>query len=151
MPPWIEQLRRVPLVLFVALYSVVTGGPLLWVAMMSLRTTAEIFKDPYGFPSPAHWEKFADAWTKSNYGTYFWNSTVVCVVDAGNHTALLISPFVKRRTTDSAVYNTLSVLRTIELLLGLRPMTHFDAGAKPMTASFQTTADLSPYTAEGTR
>jgi DNA-binding beta-propeller fold protein YncE len=81
----------------------------------------------------------------------FWNSTVVCVVDAGNHTALLISPFVKRRTTDSAVYNTLSVLRTIELLLGLRPMTHFDAGAKPMTASFQTTADLSPYTAEGTR
>ena len=44
------QLRRVPLVLFVALYTVVTGGPLLWVATMSLRTTAEIFKNPYGFP-----------------------------------------------------------------------------------------------------
>ena len=75
----IEQARRVPLVLFVVLYSVVTGGPLLWVAMMSLRTTSEIFKAPYGFPSPVHWEKFADAWTKSNYGTYFWNSTIVVV------------------------------------------------------------------------
>ena len=74
------QMRRVPLVLFVAFYTVVTCGPLLWVAMMSLRTTTEIFKSPYGFPSPAHWEKFADAWTKSNYGTYFWNSTIVVIV-----------------------------------------------------------------------
>ena len=56
------------------------AGPFLWVASMSLRTTAEIFKAPYGLPSPAHWEKFVDAWTKSNYGTYFWNSTIVVVV-----------------------------------------------------------------------
>src|SRR6266480_4188133 len=75
-----EQLRRVPLVLFVLLYTVVTGGPFLWVATMSLRTTAEIFKAPYGLPSPVHWEKFVDAWTKSNYGTYFWNSTFVVVI-----------------------------------------------------------------------
>ena len=75
-----EQLRRVPLVLFVLLYTVVTGGPFLWVPTMSLRTTAEIFKAPYGFPSPVHWEKFVDAWTKSNYGTYFWNSTFVVVI-----------------------------------------------------------------------
>ena len=74
------QVRRLPLVLFVILYTAVTGGPLLWVATMSLRTTAEIFKNPYGWPSPAHWEKFADAWTKSNYGTYFWNSTIVVVI-----------------------------------------------------------------------
>src|SRR2546427_12736782 len=72
-----EQLRRVPLVLFVLLYTLITGGPFLWVAAMSLRTTAEIFKAPYGLPPPAHWEKFVDAWTKSNYGTHFWNSTFV--------------------------------------------------------------------------
>src|SRR6476620_8069995 len=75
----IERLRSVPLFFFIALYTLVTGGPLLWVAAMSLRTTAEIFRSPYGFPSPAHWEKFADAWTKSNYATYFWNSTVTVV------------------------------------------------------------------------
>jgi ABC-type glycerol-3-phosphate transport system permease component len=77
--PGFGQVRRLPLLVFVAIYTVVTGGPLLWVATMSLRTTAEIFKDPYGAPSPIHWEKFADAWTKSNYGTYFWNSTLVVV------------------------------------------------------------------------
>ena len=84
----IERVRRVPLALFAAFYTVVTGGPLVWVAMMSLRTTAEIFRDPYGFPSPAHWEKFADAWTKSNYGTYFWNSTIVVVVAVALVTAV---------------------------------------------------------------
>ena len=75
----LEHVRRIPLVLFVLVYTAVTGGPLLWVATMSLRTTAEIFRDPYGAPSPIHWEKFADAWTRSNYGTYFWNSTLVVV------------------------------------------------------------------------
>ena len=75
-----EQVRRLPLVLFVVVYTVVTGGPFLWVATMSLRTTAEIFKNPYGVPSPAHWEKFVEAWTKANYSTYFWNSTVVVVI-----------------------------------------------------------------------
>jgi len=74
------HVRRLPLVLFVVLYTVMTGGPFLWVAMMSLRTTSEIFKSPYGLPSPIHWEKFADAWTKSNYSTYFWNSAVVVVI-----------------------------------------------------------------------
>ena len=77
--PRLAQLARVPLLAFIALHTIVTGGPLLWVASMSLRTTAEIFKSPYGLPSPAHWEKFADAWVKSNYATYFWNSTVTVV------------------------------------------------------------------------
>jgi multiple sugar transport system permease protein/raffinose/stachyose/melibiose transport system permease protein len=77
--PGFASLARVPLLAFIALYTVVTGGPLVWVASMSLRTTAEIFRNPYGLPSPAHWQKFADAWTKSNYATYFWNSTVTVV------------------------------------------------------------------------
>jgi len=72
--------RRFPLALFALIYTLITGGPLLWVATMSLRTTGEIFKDPYGLPSPVHWGKFADAWTKSNYHTYFWNSTIVVVI-----------------------------------------------------------------------
>lgn len=76
----IAHLRRLPLALVALLYTVVAGGPLLWVAMMSLRTTAEIFKSPYALPSPIHWDKFVDAWTKSNYGTYFRNSAIVVVV-----------------------------------------------------------------------
>ena len=54
-----------------------TGGPFLWVALMSLRTTPEILDAPYALPNPAHWGKFAAAWTASKYGVYFWNSLIV--------------------------------------------------------------------------
>ncbi len=37
---------------------------------------------------------------------------------------------------DSNMYNTTSVLRTMELILHLHPMTHFDAAARPMVAAF---------------
>jgi ABC-type glycerol-3-phosphate transport system permease component len=76
---WSAQARRAPLLLFLILYTVLSGGPFLWVAVMSVRTTPEIFASPYALPSRFHWEKFVDAWTNSNYGTYFWNSTIVVV------------------------------------------------------------------------
>jgi len=49
------------------------------------------------------------------------------------------------------MYNTTSMLRTMELILGLNPMTHFDAGARPMNAAFQPAANPAPYTAEKPR
>jgi hypothetical protein len=39
------------------------------------------------------------------------------------------------------------MLRTMELLLGLPPMTQYDAAALPMYKAFKTTADLTPYEA----
>ena len=72
-------------------------------------------------------------------------------VDSHRSPAFLISSYVKRHAVDSTMYNTTSMLRTMEFLLGLHPMTHFDAGARPMTASFQTTPDPAPYTAEKPR
>jgi ABC-type glycerol-3-phosphate transport system permease component len=75
----LRALRRVPLLAFLALYTILTGGPFLWVASMSLRTTNEIFAAPYALPAKLHWEKFVEAWTRSNYGTYFWNSVIVVV------------------------------------------------------------------------
>jgi ABC-type glycerol-3-phosphate transport system permease component len=79
MTPWLAYIRRTPLLLFVLLYTLATGGPFLWVALMSVRTTPEIFANPYALPSRFHWDKFTDAWSSSNYGTYFWNSTIVVV------------------------------------------------------------------------
>ena len=76
---WLAYLRRTPLLLFVVLYTIATGGPFLWVALMSVRTTPEIFGNPYAIPSHPHWNKFAEAWTSSHYGTYFWNSAIVVV------------------------------------------------------------------------
>ena len=76
---WLAQVRRSPLLVLVLLYTVTSGGPFVWVAVMSLRTTPEILDSPFALPSRLHFEKFVDAWTRSNYGTYFWNSTIVVV------------------------------------------------------------------------
>jgi multiple sugar transport system permease protein/raffinose/stachyose/melibiose transport system permease protein len=76
---WFLHLRRTPLVLCLIFYTILTGGPFLWVTSMSLRTTPEIFDNPYALPVHTHWEKFVNAWTNSNYGAYFWNSLIVVV------------------------------------------------------------------------
>ena len=49
------------------------------------------------------------------------------------------------------MYNTTSILRTMEFLLGLKPMTHFDAAARPMTAAFQSQPNPAPYAVEKPR
>ncbi|MEO5893488.1 MAG: bifunctional YncE family protein/alkaline phosphatase family protein, partial [Ferruginibacter sp.] len=53
-------------------------------------------------------------------------------VDAHRTTAYLAGPFVKRGYTDHTMYSTSSMLRTIELILGLPPMSQYDASAPPM-------------------
>ncbi|HZR25871.1 MAG TPA: bifunctional YncE family protein/alkaline phosphatase family protein [Vicinamibacterales bacterium] len=67
-------------------------------------------------------------------------------VDAHRSPGLVISPFSKRRTVDSTLYTTSGVLRTMELILGLPPMTQYDAAATPMYNAFQPTPDATPYT-----
>ena len=74
---WLSWVRRTPLLLFLLAYTVLTAGPFLWVAAMSLRTTSEIFANPYGLPRHLHWINFSEAWISSNYSTYFWNSSLV--------------------------------------------------------------------------
>ena len=66
-------------------------------------------------------------------------------VDARRTTGFVISPYVRRASVDRTSYTTSSMLRTIELLLGLPPMSQFDAAATPMFASFGSTADLTPF------
>jgi hypothetical protein len=64
---------------------------------------------------------------------------------------LAISPYTRRGIVDSTMYNQSSVMRTMELILGLRPMTHFDAAARPLTAAFGANANAAPYAAEAPR
>ena len=66
-------------------------------------------------------------------------------VDAHRVTALVVSPYTKRRFTDSTLYSTTSMLRTMELIHGLKPMSQFDAAARPMYHSFTAKPDLTPY------
>jgi hypothetical protein len=72
-------------------------------------------------------------------------------VDSHRSPAYVISPYTRRHAVDSSLYNTTSVLRTIELILGLKPMTVFDAAARPMWSVFQNTPDLRGYSNEPAR
>ncbi len=89
----------------------------------------------------------------------FWPQTAIFVVeddaqngsdhvDAHRTIAYVISPYARRGATDSTLYSTSSMLRTMELILGLKPMSQFDAAAMPMFASFQPEPDLTPYVAK---
>ena len=92
-----------------------------------------------------------------------WNATAIFVleddaqngpdhVDSHRSAAFVISPYTRRGgMVDSTLYNTTSMLRTVELILGLRPMTHFDAAAPPMWQAFANKPDPAPYTAERAR
>jgi YVTN family beta-propeller protein len=80
-----------------------------------------------------------------------WNETAVFIleddaqngadhVDAHRSPAYLAGGFVKRGFVDHTLYTTTSVLRTIELILGIAPMTQYDAAATPMWRCFDNTA-----------
>src|SRR5262249_59235665 len=87
----------------------------------------------------------------------FWSDTAIFVVeddaqngpdhvDAHRTVALVISPYTQTGSVDSTFYSTSSMLRTIELIVGLPPMTQFDA-ATPMLATFADTPNAAPYSA----
>ena len=61
-------------------------------------------------------------------------------------TAYVVSPYTKRSSVVSTQYNHTSVLRTIELMLGLPPMNQMDATATPMFDCFTNTADFTAFT-----
>ncbi len=92
----------------------------------------------------------------------FWKETAIFVieddaqdgpdhVDSHRTTGLVISPYTRRGPgaagVDSTMYSTASMLRTMEILLGLPPMTTYDANATPMHAAFTDRPDFAPYAA----
>ncbi|HTB12300.1 MAG TPA: alkaline phosphatase family protein [Bryobacteraceae bacterium] len=92
----------------------------------------------------------------------FWAKTAIFVieddaqngpdhVDSHRSPVFVMSPYTRRGIIDSSMYNQSSVLRTMELILGLRPLTHFDAGARPMAMAFASAPNMAPYEAEKPR
>lgn len=86
----------------------------------------------------------------------FWNEMAIFIieddaqngpdhVDAHRTVGLVVSPYCKRGFVDSTLYTTASMVRTMELILGLPPMTQYDAGATPMFNCFQKTPQAVVY------
>ncbi len=72
-------------------------------------------------------------------------------VDAHRSVLLVASPFAKRRSVDSTFYTTSGVLRTIELILGLEPMSQYDAAATPLYNAFTPMPDAARFDARPAR
>jgi len=88
----------------------------------------------------------------------FWPETCIFVVqddpqagfdhiDGHRTVAMVISPYTRRAVLDSTNYNQTSMIRTMELILGLPPMNQFDASATAMTSCFTDQPDFTPYDA----
>ncbi len=86
----------------------------------------------------------------------FWTNTCIFAIEddpqAGwDHvsgfrtTCYVVSPYTRRRSVVSTQYNQTSVLRTMELMLGLPPMNQMDATATPMTECFTSMPNFAPY------
>ena len=68
-------------------------------------------------------------------------------VDAHRAPALVISPYTHRKKVVSDMYSTCSMVRTMELILGLPPLSQYDAAATPMFACFTPEPNTDSYTA----
>jgi hypothetical protein len=90
--------------------------------------------------------------------TKFWKKMAIFVVeddaqngvdhvDGHRTVALVVSPYARQNTVDSTFYSHPSILKTIELMLGLPTLSLFDRIANDMRASFQNTPDYSEYRA----
>jgi YVTN family beta-propeller protein len=66
-------------------------------------------------------------------------------VDAHRSVLLVASPWARHGAVDSTLYTTSGVLRTMELVLGLPPMSQYDAAATPLYAAFAAKPDVSAF------
>lgn len=64
---------------FLVAWGVLVTFPLLWAAVQSFRTDAEIVGDPWGLPTSLRWENFSRAWSVSSIGDYFLSTVIVVV------------------------------------------------------------------------
>jgi hypothetical protein len=96
--------------------------------------------------------RMVDAISNSAY----WNDSAIFIVeddaqsgpdhvDSHRSVLLVASPFAKRNFVDHSFYTTSGVLRTIELILGIEPMSQYDAAATPLYNALTGTPNLSAY------
>ncbi|MFD8594435.1 alkaline phosphatase family protein [Kitasatospora sp. NPDC059646] len=88
----------------------------------------------------------------------YWKDSAIFVVEDDSQAGLdhvdghrapiqVISPYAQRGAVDSRYYSQINMVRTIEQILGIKPMNQKDTAATPMASAFTATPDFTPYTA----
>jgi YVTN family beta-propeller protein len=87
----------------------------------------------------------------------YWKDSAIFVVEDDSQAGLdhvdghrapvqIISPWAKHGVVDSHYYSQITMMRTIEQILGIQPMNQKDSAATPMRAAFTQRPDDTPYT-----
>lgn len=90
---WKRERDQVPMHVLLIVWSVFCIFPLFWVIATSLKSTPELYRDPFGFPEAFKWDNYRDAWVYAKMGIYFVNSIL---------TTLLSTAFVLLLSTTAA-------------------------------------------------
>ncbi|SFW92144.1 bifunctional YncE family protein/alkaline phosphatase family protein [Amycolatopsis australiensis] len=88
----------------------------------------------------------------------YWKDSAIFVVEDDSQAGLdhvdghrapvqIISPYARHGVVDSHYYSQITMIRTIEQILGIKPMNQKDSAATPMSAAFQQKPDFTPFTA----
>jgi raffinose/stachyose/melibiose transport system permease protein len=74
---WLSQL---PLHTGLILWGLLCIFPLVWIVMTSLKSTPELYQDPFSIPRAWKWSNYRDAWVYAKMGSYFLNSVFVTLL-----------------------------------------------------------------------
>ncbi|MDT7799049.1 MAG: hypothetical protein QOI78_2482 [Actinomycetota bacterium] len=88
----------------------------------------------------------------------YWKDSAIFVVEDDSQAGLdhvdghrapvqIISPYAQHGVVDSHYYSQITMVRTIEQILGVKPMNQKDSAATPMSAAFTQKPDYTPFTA----
>jgi ABC-type glycerol-3-phosphate transport system permease component len=80
---WKREFEQYPMHFPLIVWSVVCIFPLIWVLITSVKTTPELYRDPFGIPQMLKWSNYRDAWVYAKMGVYFVNSIVITLISTG--------------------------------------------------------------------
>lgn len=71
------SLAKTLIYVFFILVAIIYLAPLLWIAVVSLKTNAELMSSPFGLPAVLQWENYTYSWVNGRLGTALLNSLIV--------------------------------------------------------------------------
>ena len=79
-PTWKHLGTRVALHSGLIFWGIICIFPLIWTLITSLKSTPELYNDPFGFPQALKWSNYTDAWVYAKMGIYFLNSVLITIL-----------------------------------------------------------------------
>ncbi len=77
---WKREFAELPMHLPLILWSLLCIFPLFWVVITSLKSTPELYQDPFALPRSLKWSNYRDAWVFAKMGVYFLNSVLITLM-----------------------------------------------------------------------